>query len=274
MKIKKLASFSNDRQIWRLLISEYDKLIIEERDVEKKEAFFSCMDISSGKTLWKNFQLDEKYWVGIEALYKDVIVFHKYGRPDMPRHREIIAYNLNDKNLLWNTLEYQFLFAFEDKIYCFQEGFEKHKYAALNYLTGVIEDDLGSDAALVNEKKYLAGQEDEFADYLYAEDYQTAQELSEAAKGTIDRQISDFNVSGKIEFIQYDDYILFNFYHKNERGTLTNRFFAFDYTKNKKVVDEVLITSANAFVPDSFFMKKQFLFLLKEKTAVSIYNFK
>ena len=163
---------------------------MEERDVEKKEAFFSCVDIQSGKVLWKNYQLDEKFWVGIEALYKDVIVFHKFGRPDMPGHREILIHKSDDKSFLWKTLEYEFLFVFEDKIYCCQRGFEKHKYVALNYFTGAVEEDFGSDHLLVNERKILAGQNDEFKDYRYAEDFQTAADLSGTAKETVDKYIA------------------------------------------------------------------------------------
>ena len=45
MKLKKTFSFTDKNQIWRLLISETDKLLIETRDLEKKEVFFHCYDL-------------------------------------------------------------------------------------------------------------------------------------------------------------------------------------------------------------------------------------
>ncbi len=48
-KIKKLYNFSNKRQIWSLLPTENNLLIIEERDKEKKEVYFNCINIISGR---------------------------------------------------------------------------------------------------------------------------------------------------------------------------------------------------------------------------------
>ena len=45
MKIKKKYSFKNKRQIWRLLPTTTDKLVIEDRDTQNKEVFFNCIDI-------------------------------------------------------------------------------------------------------------------------------------------------------------------------------------------------------------------------------------
>ncbi|HUX92187.1 MAG TPA: DUF4905 domain-containing protein, partial [Ignavibacteriaceae bacterium] len=93
MKIKKEYEYSNRRQIWRLIPTDSGKIIIEDRNVETKEAFFNCLDIYTGKKKFSNLQLDEKYWIGIETIYKDIIFFHKYLKPDMPGHIGIIAYD-------------------------------------------------------------------------------------------------------------------------------------------------------------------------------------
>ena len=57
MEIRKVYTFSNDRQIWRLLPTESDKLVIEERNPETKEVFFNCLDINSGKKYFLIFNL-------------------------------------------------------------------------------------------------------------------------------------------------------------------------------------------------------------------------
>ena len=110
MKIKKIYSFSDKKQIWRLLLSDSDKLIIETRDTDKKEVYFHCLDLFSGKKIFKNFQPDEKYWVSIEGIHDDVIFFHKYAKPDMPGHRFIQAYDINTKSVLWESDKYIFMF--------------------------------------------------------------------------------------------------------------------------------------------------------------------
>lgn len=272
MKLKKIISYSNKKQIWRLLISDTNKLLVEERDTEKKEAYFNLIDIASGKTLWKGFQLDEKFWIGVEAIYKEVIVFHKYGKPDMPSHKEIMVYNLADHSFIWKTDEYEFLFIHDDKIFCRIKGFEKHKFVTLDYLTGNLIDDFGDDFIKVNEFKYSSDTEDKFAGYLYAEDLTITDGLTDKSKEIINSRIANFEVAGKTEVLKTDGLLMFNFHHNNKTNTLTNRFYAYDEIKEKEIMDEVLMSSTNAVVPDSFFVKDNFLFILKEKTSLLIYN--
>ena len=86
MKLKRKYTFTNNRQIWRIVPAGEGKLVIEERDPMTKEVFFSCIEMNTGKILLDSLQFDEKFWIGIEDIYKDVILFHKYHQPDMPWH--------------------------------------------------------------------------------------------------------------------------------------------------------------------------------------------
>ena len=66
MKLKKNYTFNNYRQIWRL-IPTINKLIIEERDQDKNQVFFNCVQLETGKKIFENLQLDEKFWIGIDS---------------------------------------------------------------------------------------------------------------------------------------------------------------------------------------------------------------
>jgi hypothetical protein len=127
MKIKKLYEFTHKRQLWRILPTNTGKLLIEERDTQLKEAYFNCLEIDKGKKIFENIQLEEKFWIGIESVYRDIIFFHKYLKPDMPAHKGIIAFDINSASILWENMDYNFLFAaitrsiaikhFEEKIF-------------------------------------------------------------------------------------------------------------------------------------------------------------
>jgi hypothetical protein len=136
MNIKKLYSYSNKKQIWRLLPTDTNKLIIEERDLDKKQVFFNCLQSDTGIKIFKNFQLDEKFWIGIETIYKDVIFFHKFTKPDMPAHKGIIVFDINNQKILWQNDELNFLFVSDDKLFCFQQNFENQNYSSLDFKTG------------------------------------------------------------------------------------------------------------------------------------------
>ncbi len=146
MKIKKLYKHNNGKQIWRILPTVSNKLVIEERDIESKEVFFSCLDIQSGKNIFKDYQHDEKHWIGIESIYNDIIFFHAYGKPDMPAHKSIIAFDIHTQSVLWQNDNYVFSFVYNDKVYCYQQRFESRVFFALDYITGDVVEELGNDA--------------------------------------------------------------------------------------------------------------------------------
>ena len=79
MNLTKLYSYKSSGQIWRILISDNEKLVMETRDRSSKEVSIQCFNLFSGEKVFTDFQLEEKHWIGIETIYKDVILFHKFG---------------------------------------------------------------------------------------------------------------------------------------------------------------------------------------------------
>ena len=63
-----------------------------------------------------------------------------------------------------------------------------------------------------------------------------------------------------------------NYYERLIGKPLINKFRAFDLEKSKEIFNEVLSSNANAYVPDSFFVYKNLLILLIEKTGLKIYK--
>ena len=136
MKIKKEYTFTNNRIIWRLLPTQMKKLVIEERNTEKKEAYFNCLDIRSGKKIFADLQLDEKFWVGIESIYKDIIFFHKFAKPDMPGHQGIFAFDIISQNIIWKNEDLTFLFNIGNSVYAYSQRFEGKIFYKLDFQTG------------------------------------------------------------------------------------------------------------------------------------------
>ncbi|MCX6151974.1 MAG: DUF4905 domain-containing protein [Ignavibacteriales bacterium] len=272
MKINKKYSFTNNRQIWRILISSSNKLIIEDRDIVNKQAYFNCIDAYSGKVHFKNHQLEEKYWIGIEKIYKDVIFFHKYAKPDMPGHKVIIAFDINSQQILWQTEEYSYLFIEGDKVYTFIQKFEGRKFFALDYLTGKLVEELGNDASQLSKIRETTIDDNEYKNYLFPNPLNKESIENSLVKDEIKKLIGTSIVEGNIEHIFFKDLLLANYYSRNSTGSLDNNFFIINLDKQIILLDERINTNANAYVPDSFFIKDNLLFLLKEKTEVKVYS--
>ena len=270
MKIQNLYTFKNNKQIWRLLLTSSDKLLIETRDTENKEVHFSCLDAFTGKPVFENLQIEEKFWIGVETTYKDLIFFHKFAKPDMPGHKEIIAFDINTQKVLWKTDEYAFLFIYNERVYCFKQLFEGQKFFALDYKTGKLVEELKSDYERIDDLSSKSEIENHYDDYLFPIKYSDELAESEDVQNIIKEKTIGTQITGDIEYNIYENILLMNFYNKVFEGSLINKFFAVHVESKKELLNIVLNSDANAFVPDSFFIYKNLLFLLKGKKEVLV----
>jgi hypothetical protein len=272
MKLKKSYRFDNKRQIWRIIPFDGDKLIIEEREPEKKQVFFHCLSIDSGKKILNNFQPEDKFWTGIEAVRDDTIFFHRFAKPDMPKHRGIFAFNIYEKEFVWQNSELIFLFLFDDKLYAYKDKFEGRNYYSINPLNGEIIEEIGDDYMLINNLRNKSLAEQENNDCLFPEVFAAGSVKDERANDVINLLISGFVKSGKVEYILRDRLLMLSFHIVNPKGTLNNLFKAVDLSEGKYILEEVINKETSLFLTDSFFVKDDLLFLLFGKTRLQVYR--
>jgi len=274
VKIKKEYNYSRNRQIWRLIPNDNNKLIIEERDVSSKEVFFNCIKINSGKKIFYDFQTDERYWIGIETIYKDIIIFHKYASHDMPEHDEMIAYDINSKKILWQNNEYIFLFICEDIIYCYRNKFEGRDFFSLDFKSGRLLESLGDDASKINLLRENSFNLVNTGNYLFPEAYY-ADAMKDIDKGRyVEIFSAESTIAGKMEFIETEGLLFFNCHKVLPGGSLRNIFQAIEISSKKVILEETLNYNTGVFIPDCFFIKDKLLFLLIEKRKLKVCSIK
>ncbi|MFZ6032229.1 MAG: DUF4905 domain-containing protein [Melioribacter sp.] len=255
-------------QIWRILISESDYLVLESRDKDTKEASFHSYHLETGKPLFENFQPDEKYYVGIETIYKDILYFHKYPKPDLPNHKGIAAFDIVTSEMLWDNEEYSFLFAHNEKLYCFKQGFDERYFYTVDYKTGEMLEDIGSDYRKINALRMEADRQNNFDDYIFPKlDFDESE-----FKPLILDNLKNPEVHGNIEYATFDNLLMFN-YHLKEGGEFyTNYFRIIDLKNHNTLFEEALNKKSGSLFTDSFFIYKNYLILLKEKNGLIIYK--
>lgn len=273
MKIKKEYTFSNKKQIWRLLPTDTDKLVIEERDPELKEAFFSCIDIQTGKKIFNKLMVEEKFWIGIEKVQNDIIYFHKFKKPDMPGHIGIIAFDIMKKEILWKSDDLIFLFAADNEVYVFKEsefGSEGRHYFKLDSETGEVIKDYRSNADEINRQREKSAEND-FEGYQFTRQFFPQTETKEDVKNILINERNRNLISGKTDYIVFNNLLLFSFHIISPEGEeMKNIFKIVDIDKGKVIFEEELNRGVKSFIPDSFFIKDNLLFLLKEKTELIV----
>jgi hypothetical protein len=271
MKIEKIFSYKSEGQIWRILISETDKLVVETRDMKTREVFFHAFGLDSGKIIFSDLQLEEKNWLGIETIHNDIIYFHKFPQRDMPGHKEIIAFDISTGKILWENRDLSFLFALDNTVFGFKQGFEERYFFSLDCRSGELIKEYGSDYKTVNELRRRADDEKNWSAYLYPKIF-SRDEKDFRIVDTVTANMRDVAIEGDVEYNFRGDLLCFNFNSRINDGIFSNRFLAVNLKTGEILIDEILNENSPALFTDSFFIYKNFLLLLKGKNEVIVYN--
>lgn len=272
MKIIKKYSYTNKRTIWRLLISD-DKLLIEEREDANKQVYFNVINIANGGKILSEYQLDEKFWVGVEAFENNRIIFHKFLKPDMPGHIGIIVYSLKDKQILWKEEDLIFLFLSGDRLFVFRQKFESRDFFSLDPSTGKVIKEYGEDVKEVNllREKFLSDQYEQHKDYYFPEIY-IAGRVSSGVEELINLKKKDEIISGSLEFIEKGGLLFLSYHTIEDSGKYKNNFNIIDIDSGKIILEVLLNRGITSYIPDSFFIKDGLLFLIKDKSQMEVYS--
>jgi len=271
MKIQKKYSFKDGHQIWRILVTDSEKLLIESRNTDQKEAFFTCLDLFSGESKFTDHQFSEKYWLGIETIYKDKIFIHTFAKPDMPGHRGLTVFDLNSKKVVWENKEYAFLFIHDDRVYTYQERFEGRRFFTLDYFTGEFLEDIGENSDEINLLREKIESEKDYSNYLFPERF-ISRDVDSNVSEIINNTTGNLELVGYVEYTIFDKLLLLSYHTRLSDADISNTFAAFNIAKKMKFFSEVLNKKVNAFAPDSFFVYKDLLIIVKEKTEVIVYK--
>lgn len=271
MKAKNVYAYKSGNQIWRLLISENDYLLIEARDTDKKEAFFNCIDLSSMKNLFTNIQFKENYWIGVEKFYKNILLLHGYGKPDMPGHKGIIAYDVIEKKIVWQNNDLSFLFLFNDNVYAYIQQFEGRVYYKIDLASGDKTEKLELTNDEINSLRQKSMEAENYSNYIFPE-FLNLEDSNDKAKNIISKEIGKKNLVGETELAIKNDFLCFNFHYKSTDGSLINQFYCYNSRKGKSLFSEILNKGVSFPAPDSFFIYKNLLLFIRDKSEVCIYQ--
>jgi len=272
MKIKKSLHYKSQNQIWRLLISENDYLLIETRDTNNKEVFFNCFDLNKSQKLFLNMQFEEKYWLGIEKFHKNILLLHRFTKPDMPDHKGIIAFDVVQKKIIWQNDDLTFLFLDDESVFGFVRKFEGRIHYKFDLLSGQNIEQLDFSNDKINSFRQTALKKEDFSNYIFPSfwDDKNADTL---LNEFIQSSIISKDIVGNIEFAVKNDFLCFNFYFKSDDRFLINKFICYNIPRRKLLIDKIINTEVSYPAPDSFFIYKNLIIFLKDKLEIYIYKF-
>jgi len=257
--------------VWRILFGNADRIVGESRDNDKKTVSFFCLDRQSGRPLWEDRSAKEPWWVGLEAVQKNVVLLHGYQKPDLPGHFGIYAWDLEGAEELWRNEEMTFWFCYGNRVYTYKTLFERRVGYALELRTGEVLETYEEGIEDLFRVRELARKEAPEDELLFPE---VAGEGSPPeAQSLVGKETKNKEIIGEIEYLFQNPYLIMNYHLPNRNSgpeslKLENHLAIIDSRGGKKVFTDILALEASAPVPDSFFVRGGVVFFVKEQKTL------
>lgn len=260
-------SYSVPHTLWRLMFSDNELIIGENRDTEKKSVTFFCLNATDGTVVWKEKQFSEQWWIGLEGISGDRLFLHGFQKPDMPEHKGIICVDARTGSELWRNADSALLTTRSTYVYSYRDLFEWRVYYEIDETTGVFIREMDELPDGVDRNVTL-----EKTDFLFPQQLEPA---NERLWGLLPRivQRNDANIRSA-EYIETNNRVLINIYSihpkpgENGQENLTNTLYIVEAASGKKLFSDVLNKETPYPVPDSFFVDHDTLYYIKERKTV------
>ncbi|MEK7818902.1 MAG: DUF4905 domain-containing protein [Bacteroidota bacterium] len=252
--------FSVNGIIWRIIYTDLNFLVGEDRDIEKKKVTFFCLNLENGNLLWKNLSVLDDWWVGIEKIIDDKIIFHGFKKPDMPEHKKIIVADLGTGKIIWQNDDYPFYSANKNFIYAYRDLFERRIYYKLNSSNGEIVEEIDD----LNDEILQSSFNKSNSNLIYPEpiSFLDDAEYLKIVEGIIPKE----NLVGEIEFVILNENAIFSF-HKKNKTNLQNIIIVIN-RKGEILHEEILTDETEYPTPDTFFVNYKTLFYIKNRNTI------
>jgi len=259
--------------IWRLFFTERGRVVGECRNQDTKTVSFFCLEEESGKPLWQDLNLEETWWVGIEAVLNDTLLLHTYASPDMPEHRGIRAYDTQTGVLRWRNDNVTFWFGFGDRVFAYRDLFEKRVGYEIGLQTGELK--ATYDESL-RELHALRGEaiESQSDSAVTPPEIMSDDALDPSILALVNRTVKRRKIAGNVEYIKQNDVLAFNYHilartSAGQSQSFENHLFIYRLPQGTCAFSDIIGRDLKAYVPDSFFVRRSRLFFVKDQHTLT-----
>jgi hypothetical protein len=217
--------------------------------------------------------MKEPWWVGIEAIHQDVVLTHGFEKPDMPGHRGIEAWRVETGEELWRNEEVTYWFCYGERVYTYQTLFERRQGYALDLRSGTVVETYDKGVEELFAVRQLALQEDTEEQLLFPELMQEGHGPG-TIRSLILGEIGGRHIIGGVEHLYKHPFLIMNYHVNSQESTpeslkLENHLAIIDTREGANVFTDIVSKDASAPVPDSFFLRKGFLYFVKDQRALT-----
>jgi len=265
-KLRPTWKYKSHGIIWRVVPTEFEQLVGEQRDIEKKEVSFFCVGQRTGEVAWENKTYGEQWWMGIEAVHKDILLLHRFATPDMPQHKGITAVDLSTGKQLWSHGDLKFATVQNATVVASKDSFEGSKLVEVHYRTG-------EPVHSVNEVDAMAGMPGKTG-AMNPENEMRFPIPEETPSDSVQQHCETREKVGPVEVLETNELVIFN-YHRHAPGRdrdhmrVDNILRVLEKESGSVIYADTLNTGAPGIVPDSFFVLRDTLYYVKDRNTLT-----
>ena len=272
-QLKKPAwSYTVKGAIWRIHSTTTGTLMGEERRTDDKKAIFFCLNRENGGELWRKSLPGDEWWIGIEAVCGDTVLFHGFATPDLPLHRGIIVADVRSGEILWEDRQLEFVGASGDSIFGSTETSAGRAFVELDRRSGLLlrNVDPAELPALHQTLSHQAanameGESPLPLEHLVAEDPEIGSIVSD--------HCSERTVTGSIEAVATKNFVIFDHHDVSDRGTPQERLFSatikvIDRRTGGLVYSDTVSGDLHSVIPELFLVRQDMLYYIKERRTL------
>ncbi len=260
--------YATHGNLWRLVPSNNGHFVIEDRDVEKKNVSFTCLDRVTGKIIWEHVQFSEKWWVTIDVVHNNMLFLHEYASPDLPESKKIIAVDIFTGKLVWSNDDMKFLFVHGDCIYAAKDEYDQRKFFQLSLLDGVVLREIDDQYLSVIQETCKGVVENTLVFPVSINEGDNEQmPASVVQKATADAS----NVS-LIEHVSHGNTDVVGYYESTSEALTQQKYCqhitVLNRENNKILFRDIVNEHVAVTVPETFFLIDSFLYYIKKTSTL------
>jgi hypothetical protein len=269
--------YESEYLLWRIKISDDDLILVEERDTDARTASFACVSCADGKVLWERLRFEEPWWIGLADIHNGTAYFHGYRQPNLPAPRGIHAVDMKTGRVRWSDPGRVFLFAFDDDVFTSVEMFEGRHYFILDAGNGALTSDIGQDEERIRDLRSKLNEIDQFADYVYPQPLDESYPGRELIMPLLAGYINNDVAAGSPDILVHGRLVIAAWHEPAEQalsdGTVLDQYIiVVDKRDGDVLYTEQLNTNISSPSPDSFFVRKDQLFHVKDGRILTVHT--
>jgi hypothetical protein len=267
--LSKLWTYHTEGVLWRVLHSSLGIIVGEKRNEKKKEAGFFAIDARTGKVLWDISVAEAPWWIGIEAVERETLLLHQFAQPDRPEHKGIFAYDVPTGMKRWQQQDLTYWFHRADSVMAIRQYYERRVCVELNMLTGDVTEEFEDFNSLSELRRDSSTVQQGFQFPIPFDVEHSDQDVVAAVRENVSLQ----RIPDSLEYAQQDGIVILDYYVRkgsfdDKMPRLENHLDVVHLRSGDRIYSDIINRESKVPVPDSFFVKDQFLFYVKDNTEL------